>query len=353
MADPSKWKHFERLVAAIHKLADEGAKVRWNERIAGRQFDVTIRFKKGLYEYLTVIECKNYTKPVPVEKVEAFITKSRDARADRGVMASSSGFQEGAREVAQRHNMTLISVSDSEHVDLSPFHAHWGEPIDSLHIKYVELEYADGTQKRLPEESHLLRYYVANITIVHKQFSETLEQLIARNANSFLGLLDEFCTHTVSLESPTSLVAPDDSEIQIEDVVAIHVHAGMTKAKTVQGPAIFDPYLLVPDIQVQDVTTGEKSSFDARSLLLGIDTIFEIGKFYESPRLAAYYYCNSILDDIAELYMVESFQHGRLIQAKFTLKIEQASHYIEVKDSSTIRRLQRRLDKLKAIDKTT
>src|SRR6266852_6674060 len=103
-----KWKHFERLVTAIHQAADQGAEVRWNETINERQFDVTIRFKKGLYEYLTVVECKNYEKAIPVEKVEAFVTKAADVRADRAVMASTSGFQQGAQEVAARHNMTLI-----------------------------------------------------------------------------------------------------------------------------------------------------------------------------------------------------------------------------------------------------
>jgi predicted helicase len=113
MADPRKWKHFERLVAAIHRLADEGADVRWNDKISGRQFDVTIRFKRGLYQYLTVIECKDYSRAVPVGEVDAFVTKSVDAKADRGVMASSSGFQAGAQEVAKRHNITLIHVSDT------------------------------------------------------------------------------------------------------------------------------------------------------------------------------------------------------------------------------------------------
>ena len=85
-----KWKHFERLVTAIHQAADQGAEVRWNETINERQFDVTIRFKKGLYEYLTVVECKNYEKAIPVEKVEAFVTKAAHVRADRAVMASTS-----------------------------------------------------------------------------------------------------------------------------------------------------------------------------------------------------------------------------------------------------------------------
>ena len=68
-------------------------------RLPGRQFDVTIRFRKGLYEYLTVVECKDYEKAIPVEKVEAFVTKSADVHAHRAVMASTSGFQEGAQRL--------------------------------------------------------------------------------------------------------------------------------------------------------------------------------------------------------------------------------------------------------------
>jgi hypothetical protein len=105
-----KWKMFERIVAAIHVAEQKGATVQWDEKINGRQFDVTIRFKHGLYEYLTVVECKDYAKPVPAEKVDALVTKSRDAGADKAIMVSASGFQAGAIQVAKRHNIQLFSL---------------------------------------------------------------------------------------------------------------------------------------------------------------------------------------------------------------------------------------------------
>jgi hypothetical protein len=105
-----KWKMFERMVAAIHMAEQKGASVKWDEKIKGRQFDVTIRFKHGLYEYLTVVECKDYSKPVPAEKVDALVTKSRDAGADKAIMVSASGFQEGAIEVAKRHGVQLFTL---------------------------------------------------------------------------------------------------------------------------------------------------------------------------------------------------------------------------------------------------
>ena len=73
--------------------------VRWNEHINGRQFDVTLRFKRAFYAYRTVIECKDLGTSVPVEKVDAFVTKALHAKANKAVMVSCVGFQRGAIEV--------------------------------------------------------------------------------------------------------------------------------------------------------------------------------------------------------------------------------------------------------------
>jgi hypothetical protein len=96
MAKEKRWKKFERLIAAIHAATQENATVKWNEKINGRQFDVTIRFRAGLYDYLTVVECKNYSSAVKVETVESFITKAQDVKANHAIMAAANGFQSGA-----------------------------------------------------------------------------------------------------------------------------------------------------------------------------------------------------------------------------------------------------------------
>jgi hypothetical protein len=106
----TKWESFERIVAAIHLAETQGATVTWNEIIEGRQFDVTIRFKVGFYEYLTLIECRDYNKPVQVEKVEAFVTKAKHHKANKAIMVSAHGFQSGAKEVARRENIELYSL---------------------------------------------------------------------------------------------------------------------------------------------------------------------------------------------------------------------------------------------------
>ncbi len=352
MADPRKWKHFERLVAAIHKAADQGAKVRWNELINGRQFDVTIRFKQGLYEYLTVVECKDHARPVPVDKVEAFVTKSRDADAHHGVLASSSGFQEGARQVAEKHNITLIHVSESQDVDLSAFGAHWAGETNALHIQSLTLEYVDGERKRLPEEAHALTYYVNKIILKCGSEQESLDELIQQYSPQFLGgNLEDYTYHVIPCPEGTRIVAPEDGEIPLKPLARLCVHVGMTKARVLAGPVAFEPYLLTPDIKVKNMASGEEKVFSRHNLGLGVDTVLEEGKFYENPNLAMYYYCDKVEGDTATWYLVESYQLGQLIQAQFTQKTKYASDYVEVTDNDILRRLRRRLNRLKAGNK--
>lgn len=341
----SKWEYFERLVAAVHQAADAGADVKWNETINGRQFDVTIRFRKGLYDHLTVVECKNFEKPVPVEKIEAFVTKSRDVNANVAVLASTSGFQSGAREVALRHNITLLQVTSSEDVDPVIFGAKWGDPIDALQIEEVTLEFVGGEMKALPSRGNVLTYYANHTTLERAGAATTLNLLIEawlqpRKWNVANG------EHIIPILDGTVVTGPQDGVIPLKQLASIRIQTLITKTRTLHGPNMFDPSFMLPDVRVQNVNTGEIKTFKYRDLALGIDTAFLPGKFYEAPELGYYYFCERVRDGIAEVWMVESFQHGQLVQVKFTTEAKDGKLYIPVTDKSTIDRLQRRLDRL-------
>src|SRR2546428_327826 len=108
-----QWKQFERLVAAIQQaLSGADAAIEWSEGIGGREFDVTVRFSKVAYNYLTVVEAKDYL--VPVKEVEAFVTKGRRAGANKLVVVSSEGFQSGAISVGQAENVDLFVLKEAQ-----------------------------------------------------------------------------------------------------------------------------------------------------------------------------------------------------------------------------------------------
>lgn len=343
----SKWKHFERLVAAVHRAASAGCDVRWDEIINGRQFDVTIRFRQGLHQYLTVIECKDYA--VPVGEVEAFITKSQDVNAHKAVMASSSGFQSGAQEVARRHNITLIEVGDSsDDPDPSIFAARWAGVTPVFHIKRIELEYRDGERKSLPEASNALTYYVRHILIRNGSRQQALETVIKPLSPNLLKSAAEYQEFVISCDAGAQVVGPDDGEIPLKPLARVHVVAGLNEARILDGPRMFDPSLLMRDVSVKDVATGEETTFKRYGLKLGLKTTFTEGHFYRQELNDHFYYCDEIKGDIARLYLIESFQMGELFQAEMTVEIQYSDYYIPVVDEVTLKRLRLRLDQLRS-----
>lgn len=117
-----KWQEFEALIANLQAQATPGAEVKHNQKIKGRsgrlrQLDITISQKVGLYPVLIVIECKQYRRPVSIEKVEAFVLKLRDVDASHGVIVSNSGFDDGAKAIARDNFVTLLSYREAEEFD--------------------------------------------------------------------------------------------------------------------------------------------------------------------------------------------------------------------------------------------
>lgn len=340
------WEHFERLVAAVHKAADAGAEVKWNDVITGRQFDVSIRFRKGLYDHLTVVECKNYEKPVPVEKVEAFVTKSRDVQANVAVLASSSGFQAGARDAALRHNITLLHVTSSDDVDPAIFGTKFGELTEIQQIEEITLEYVGGQKTLLPAKGNVLTYYAKHTTLERSGKQVTLDAVIDEWRKP-MGRKIPDGKYVIPMPDGTIVTGPQDGVVPLERLSAIHILTKIVMARPLIGPNALDPSILMPDVKVRNVGTGEERDFKYGDLALGIDTSFVPSRFYEAPGLGYFYFCEQVKDGIAHLCMVESFQLGQLVQARLTMDAKYGKHYIPVTEKSTIERLQRRLTRMK------
>jgi hypothetical protein len=101
-------EYLERIVAGIHAVSTDGADVRWNDVINGRQFDVVVRFKLGTLNYLVLVEVKNRIRKAQAEDLDAFVTKAHDQNANKAVFVTAAGFQEGAVAVAKRHGIDLF-----------------------------------------------------------------------------------------------------------------------------------------------------------------------------------------------------------------------------------------------------
>lgn len=109
------WGGFERLVAELNKTGEVSVQhnaVLTGKSGAGRQVDVLIRHRQGLYEHLIVAECKYWNKAVDRATVDSLATTVREVGASRGVIFSRKGFQSGAITQAASENIALFVVRD-------------------------------------------------------------------------------------------------------------------------------------------------------------------------------------------------------------------------------------------------
>jgi hypothetical protein len=75
------------------------------------EIDVTARFTafEGA-AFLVLVECKRYDSPIKREKVQVLHDKLRSVGAQKGMMVSTSRFQRGAVEYAEKHGIALIHL---------------------------------------------------------------------------------------------------------------------------------------------------------------------------------------------------------------------------------------------------
>jgi len=334
------WKKFERLVAAIHHARTQGAVVTWNDTINGRQFDVTLRFKVGLHDYLTVIECKDYKDRVPVEKIDAFVTKARDVNASKAVFVSSNGYQSGCFDVAARHGVKLLTLDEKINVDIDKIAA---EIVPALNIFNVKFVLQGGNEYLLEDEGGRLAYLMSNIELYVSGRKTTPNSFL----NSWRVTVSDLQPETeyeqiIAFPEGTVATVPYEGDFKPEKIKFSYK---LTKGFIPKAPTL-DTHLLEgigTSYELTDEDGNLVHKVASGDVSLGFDTKLEAGKFYFIPRLHNYYYCEKIENNLAHYILIESYQFGMLIQARLTQKTKYSIYYVEVKDKKRLRRLERML----------
>jgi hypothetical protein len=340
-----KWQRFEQLVAAIHHVESEGATVLWNDTINGRQFDVTVRFSFSLESYLTVIECKDKASKVPVTEVEAFVTKARDVNASKAVMVSSKGYQSGCFPVADRHGVRLLVLTEDSSESSLPLNRGI---VPMLNINLIQFERTDYTTYELEDEGGKLAFLGAHTKVNWGSAEVTVEQLI----NDWqLGKVQVESVAPEEVRIPFAggamVCVPQEEQFQAS---AMRFTVRQINGFRAEGPTL-DAH--IRHTQATELHLSSHDGIPVKRFRLwdvpqGFHTTIEVGKFYFDPLLHSSYYCEEIeTGDILNMTMVESYQHGHLIQAQFTAKRANARNYLEIKDETKLRHLTALLAELK------
>ena len=98
------------------------ADVQHNIKLEGRsgcehQIDVYLEYERNGVKHRVAIECKNYSKHVPKERVCAFQGVLSDLDGVEGIMVSKKGFQRGAKQYAKANGISLHELREPEGED--------------------------------------------------------------------------------------------------------------------------------------------------------------------------------------------------------------------------------------------
>lgn len=339
-------KRLERLVAAIHYAESTGAAVVWNEVIEGRQFDVTVRFKYGLHTYLTVIECKEYSSKVSVEKIDALVTKARDAKANKAIMISTRGFQSGCFSVAERHDVQLLVLTESSQTPVPDLVARITPGINVFSVRFGRA--GSHAEVELEDWGGRLAYLMNHAKVVLPLGTKTPIQLVNEweltRPNIELGRENEV---EFPLPLGTELHVPHEEPATVS---SMRFTCSLIDVAIPKQP-LPDNHILVgmaTRVELRDPKGNLHHSTPLNEIPLGFDAPVVPGRFYELPEMFNRYYCEKIDGDLVTWTLLESYQHGLLVQANITQKVKYQNHYIEVTDEVVLHRLHAMLARFKA-----
>lgn len=110
------WKDFELFVAEMYSDSNEVI-VEHDVTLIGksnakRQIDVKVTQKTKLHEYITIIECKRWKKPVTRQVIDVLFASVEDLNANKGVIFTTKGYEEGAIEYAKNKNIDIFIIRD-------------------------------------------------------------------------------------------------------------------------------------------------------------------------------------------------------------------------------------------------
>lgn len=343
-----KWETFEKIVAAIHLAEMQGATVTWNEQIEGRQFDVTIRFKVGFYEYLTLIECKDFNIPIPIEKVEAFATKVRHQKADKAIMVSPHGFQKGAKEVAQKERIELYSLRQinklSENLITNFLMTTVVIQPLGFYVGKKEVYQFSRVENKVEYQVEHIKFENWGDTTLSKVLNP-LKQLIfpfplpgVPKFGAYKRATAEMQYEQIKMAENTFMISPETGErIQIQGLYFRYwTRTGYLVDTQGIDPSVYTN--LNSQYEYKNELNDEVSLIDPLTLKFGIDTVLEAGKFYHDPKFNGFiYYCEKVDDESFTMLLIQSYQHGKLVRSEMQLPISESKYFVEIVEKSEIK----------------
>jgi hypothetical protein len=276
-------KSFENLTKRIFELlSGNEAYTKVEENVfldspdGPRQFDVIIRSKVATLDFLTVIECRDFSKNLNVTHVDGLHSKMSDVKADRAVLVARKGFSKTARQKAERLGITLCTAHDIEdklhNIGLQI-------PIIIMDVQHIEIK--PRFDAHLTKGTSIHKDSILQIS--DRSFFERFKQSMLRG-ELILPHLEEFGVWHPSAENSTSefIRDVDGDSISIDNLEVQYKFSG----------AYYFGYVndLPSTIGINNLSQGEVNIFfDSTDIMIDYPRLFiQYRNLVEIPVLDAF-----------------------------------------------------------------
>lgn len=327
-----RWKLFERYVAAIEQVDHPGAVVTWDETIEGHQFDVSIRWKQGRYDFLVVIECRDRSSRVKRREVSALAQEASSVRANKAVLVSRSGFQSGCFDKARETGVVLVRLEEFHEIP-----PRWRETVLAVWLYDIRLVDGDGQVLRslTDEEAHAA---VVSGPIGSRPLGDVLSRDLHRRG------IDRTVERQPHVRARVALPKGSSVSHGIWSVEPDAVELTATLAPANLPRRGFDPAILGRSLRVTHELTGETRTYSLWDLEPGVDTEFRVGEFFIEVATGNEVLCEAVDDDLATLFVVRSRQFGKdRLFGPFNVDISaNRRRYVRIEDKNLVAELRAR-----------
>lgn len=149
---------YEKLTQAIYQaiLNKEGLErisVEHNVNVEGRskvshQIDVLWRFKQAGVDHAVLVECKNYSSAITLEKVRNFFAVLHDIGNARGIMVTQVGYQSGVQRFAEHYGIDLKLLR-------KPTDADWQDRVRDIQVNLIAKAPVSTEEQPITVEMHI------------------------------------------------------------------------------------------------------------------------------------------------------------------------------------------------------
>lgn len=345
----NRWTKFKKIADAISRVGLAGASVTWNSRLNGERFDVVLRSRYEGQEFLIVVDCVDPGTTVSAPVVKGFGRKVDRSGAQMGVMVSSSHYEPEAFKLSAEYSVALMDWKTVNSISEDKLAATFKPARLVYNFRFVPEH--NAPHFAIPEEPALLRFLMREIRIEGPGIDTCPEELVNRHYEQ--AMEDAVCRpkdYLVPLPAGTVFIHPN-SQTRVGIKAFSFTYRIIPQAEVRDLEAVFEDRYGVTEKSLKEEMLRRNPGADPSKIGEGFDTILRPTKYYYNPLLQFSYYCEKVAKGQARVVLVESYQNGNLMQARFTISRAQYSQYVDVTDSNEIIRLRKLYDTFAVSDK--